>query len=307
MLLAWATVSVLVLLLPGFLFLGTIYVPGRFSREAAPLNPFAQAATALLVSLSVHGALLLLIPACPAAGRSCVDMRTVLVLLQALPGGDAGAVESGLRLSRSVLRLLAYLAVANVSGGLLGLAWGWLFAHTALRKVAQHGWVTRLAQRRRSWAFAYVMSKVAVEGKVLLYRGRLEDFGMTANGRFAYNVLAEPSRGYLDLRPDPPVMGEGHPLGADGFGAASGDALLESYLVIEGEDVENAVFKRYEVRVSPDGLADLATALRGLDTAGASADERRRARTLRFRFTLPWAPWRYIAIRSGSAKIPGGV
>lgn len=304
MLLAWSTVSVLVLLLPGFLFLSTLYVPGRFSREAAPLNPFTQAATALLVSLVVHGVLLLLIPACPARGSACVDMRSLLALLQAVPG-RAGS-DPGIMLSRSVPRMLAYLAVANASGALLGLVWGWLFAHTELRSVAQHGWVTRLVQRRHSWAFAYVVSKVAADGKVLVYRGRLEDFGMMANGRFAYIVLTEPSRGYLDLRPDPPVLVDArHPLGAGGFGGGGGDALLESYLVIEGEAVENAIFERYEVRVTHGGLAYLSNALGRIDGYASTETEPRPSRTLRLRFLLPWAPWRYIAIRSGAAKIPG--
>ncbi|HEX8392915.1 MAG TPA: hypothetical protein VF665_11205 [Longimicrobium sp.] len=302
MLLAWSTVSVLVLLLPGFLFLGTIYVPGRFSREAAPLTPFAQAAIALLVSLAVHGLMLLLIPVCPAAGGVCVDMRAVLVLLQALPSREASAAELGRLASQSVPRVLGYLVATSVAGGLLGLLWGWLFAHTGLRVAAQHGWVARLAQRPRSWAFAYVTSKVVAEGKMLVYRGRLEDFGMMANGRFAYIVLTDPSRGYVDLRADPPLVVDARqPMGADGYGVGTPDALLESYLVIEGEDVESAVFERYELKVSSAGLGELSDALQRMGKPGGAGAENGPLRTLRLRCTLPWAPWRYVVIRFGTA------
>jgi hypothetical protein len=185
----------------------------------------------------------------------------------------------------------------------IGLGWGWLFVRTRLRALAQHGWVSGLVKRRDAWTFAHVLSGVSAGDFVLMYRGRLADFGLLANGRFSYIVLTGASRSYINFRLGPRSASvKDHGLGAGGFGGDGEDRLLESYLVIEGEDIQNVVFERYEVVISQRGEAKLNAALEAIGEAGALAASTPRRRSLRF--TLPWSPWTYVMIRVGN--VPGG-
>ncbi|HEY0018915.1 MAG TPA: hypothetical protein VGC13_21625 [Longimicrobium sp.] len=305
--LAWGTISVLVLLLPGFVFFATVYLPGRFSREASPLNPIGQAATAVLVSLFVHGILLLLLPKRSCSGLiGCADLGAVLALLQVTPSRPEALPDLGEQITDSLPQILAYFFTACALGGGIGWVWGWIFVRTRLRGLAQHGWVAGLAKGKQAWTFVHVVSGVSVGDFVLLYRGRLEDFGLLANGRFSYIVLTEASRSYMHFRHAPRSASvRDHELGVGGFGMDGDDRLLDSYLVIEGEDIQNAVFERYEVVLSQRGEAKLDAALERLgDVPPALAPAQvpqPRSRTLRF--TLPWRPWRYVALRFGN--VPG--
>jgi hypothetical protein len=298
--LAWGTISVLVLLLPGFVFFATVYLPGRFSREASPLNPIGQAATAVLVSLFVHGGLLMLLRESDCSGWvRCPDVGTVLALLQVAPSRPEVLPVLGWRVMGSLPQVLAYFLAACALGGGVGWLWGWIFVRTRLRLLAQHGWVAGLAKRKDAWTFVHVISSVSVGEFVLMYRGRLEDFGLLANGRFSYIVLREASRSYMQFRFAPrSASAEDHHLGVGGFGVDGADRLLDSYLVIEGEDIQNAVFERYEVILSPRGEAKLDAALERFGDGAARAQQAPRSRTLRF--TLPWSPWTYVALRIGS-------
>jgi hypothetical protein len=303
--LAWGTISVLVLLLPGFVFFATVYVPGRFTREASPLNPIGQAATAVLVSLFVHGGLLLMLPTESCSGWvKCLDLGAVLALMQVAPSKPEALPELATKIIASLPQVLAYFLAACAMGGTIGLIWGWLFVRTQLRGLAQHGWVSGLVKRKHAWTFTHVLSGVSVGDFVLMYRGRLEDFGLLANGRFSYIVLTEASRSYLSFKHRPiSASVEDHGLGAGGFGVDGDDRLLESYLVIEGEDIQNAVFERYEVVLSRRGEAKLDAALEAIGKADAMPGlsvARRRS----LRFTIPWSPWTYVIVRIGT--VPGG-
>lgn len=302
--LAWGTISVLVLLLPGFVFFATVYLPGRFSREASPLNPIAQAATAVLVSLVVHGLMLLALQDVNCSGWvRCPNLGSVLALLQVAPSKPEALPRLAEQLMSSVFQVLAYFFIACVLGGLIGLVWGWLFVRTRLRGLAQHGWVAGLAKRKGAWTFAHVLSGVSVGDFVLVYRGWLEDFGLLANGRFSYIVLTEPSRSYMHFKSRPRSASvNDHSLGAGGFGTDGEDRLLESYLVIEGEDIQNAVFERYEVVLSRNGEAKLNAALKAIGVTAMEMPPKAHHRTVRF--TLPWSPWTYVVIRIG--RVPGG-
>lgn len=165
----------------------------------------------------------------------------------------------------AVPSLLAYVIASCCLGGLLGLVWGWLFLATPVRTLAQHGWVAGLVRRRRAWTLAHVMSRVAVGNHVLIYRGKLADFALLANGRFAYVVLTEPIRSYLDFRFGPRSTAPDHRLEGGGYGTGESEELLESYLVIEGDDIQNVVFERYEIVLSSRGEARLEQELNRLD------------------------------------------
>jgi hypothetical protein len=71
--LAWATVVLVVLLLPGILFCVAVYIPEQFTRDMAPKNALGQLAGVVLVSFVVHGLLFgLHCPLCHLAPKSSV-------------------------------------------------------------------------------------------------------------------------------------------------------------------------------------------------------------------------------------------
>lgn len=83
---------------------------------------------------------------------------------------------------------------ARLVRGNAGPAW-------RLRFLAQHPWVYRLAikpeQSGDAFTFAYLLTHVRQDDRVLLYRGVLRDFALARDGRFSYVVLTGPQRGYL--------------------------------------------------------------------------------------------------------------
>jgi hypothetical protein len=87
---AWSTVAVLALLLPGLFFSAGLSTPERFSRDLAPRNPVVALAAVVLVSMLVHAAFTGL---SALAGRP-VDWRAVLDAVQ-LPAGSASDPVGG--------------------------------------------------------------------------------------------------------------------------------------------------------------------------------------------------------------------
>lgn len=71
---AWGSLVLLVVLLPGVLFFVGIYWPEQFTRESEPRSPLGQLAGALLVAFVVHGlaytTLYMSLPPQPAASLS---------------------------------------------------------------------------------------------------------------------------------------------------------------------------------------------------------------------------------------------
>src|SRR5215207_5233983 len=81
--LAWSTVAILILLLPGFFFSLGLYAPERFARDIAPRNPLATLAAAVLVAFVSHA---ILSWASGALYRT-VDWAAVLEAIQLPPPG----------------------------------------------------------------------------------------------------------------------------------------------------------------------------------------------------------------------------
>ena len=51
---AWATVVIVVLLLPGFAFFWGLYSPNQVTREVSPASPLAQLAGVVIISFLFH-------------------------------------------------------------------------------------------------------------------------------------------------------------------------------------------------------------------------------------------------------------
>lgn len=258
--LAWATVAVLVLLLPGFLFFVGIYVPEHFTRDVAPRSGFGQLAGTVLIAFLIHGAAFVLIQSGCGGRVPCVDLPTVFSAVE-LPADriDRSALAASLAANR--WWIYSYFAATAVAGFSLG----WLLGVRALAGgfwsfVVQHRWVHELDLEDSNGSaitYAYVMTNLHESGRYLLYRGVLKQFALTREGTFAYLVLRKPRRSYMLLASDQPVVLQNfHQIGSSAGAVNKADPLL----VIEGEDVANVVFeaKPYdEDRKARSALADI--------------------------------------------------
>lgn len=276
--LAWGSIVILILLLPGFLFFVGIYFPEQFTRETAPRSALGQLAGTLVVSLAVHGLLYSLVTVTCGTWLPCVDLGLLFraVTLDGRQDQSLALLASQLRASHPWV--LVYLGAAAATGTAAGWAAGALAVRGRLTFLAQHSWIYDLTtDLRKEVTVAYVMTRIRQEERVLLYRGFLKAFGLRGDGRFSYVVLTRAVRYYMHLEKEQPRTSPKNkwleigasPVESAGPGFAPrklGTVVLStrrdrSYLVVEGEDIANVIFDRFrfEYRFDEADLQRLVT------------------------------------------------
>src|ERR1700737_1836673 len=76
--LAWGSLVLLVVLLPGVLFFVGLYIPEKFTRDAIERSALGQLAGVLFIALLVHGFLYAIGPAYCGKVIPCVDIQLFL-------------------------------------------------------------------------------------------------------------------------------------------------------------------------------------------------------------------------------------
>ena len=144
-------------------------------------------------------------------------------------------------------------------GLLLGYSYGRASALPFQRGLARHPWVYGLSTKGPT--YAYVMTHVRQDDRVLMYKGFLRAFGLRQDGRLSYLALSDVTRLYMVLASDGSVtsgMDEQRAIGASSpnsivlpseLGAPR--KRVRSLFVVEGEDVANAVFDVLETAAEP--------------------------------------------------------
>ena len=114
--------------------------------------------------------------------------------------------------------------------------------------------------KRVGRTYAYVLTHVTHEGRNLIYEGRLEEFGLLANGQFSYLVLSDAKRGYLRMEYSaayvdsaPHVIGSARAL----VGLVAGTQRVGTYFVIAGSEIANVIFDRLGVPPNPAVARDI--------------------------------------------------
>ncbi len=258
---AWGSLVLLLMLLPGVLFFVGLYLPEQFTRETTERSALGQLAAVLLVSFLVHGAFFSVSRVACGTILPCIDVEGVLRILTLDRLDGAAAHQTALTISRYWPWIFVYILAAAAVGVLAGWLVGRLIVARRLRGLTQHTWVYDLSVGD-NFTVGYVMTNVRQDDRILMYQGFLKAFGLQKDGRFAYIVLTDAARGYMKL-------GEGAPTTSDpqhwhriGETPASTGPVIRSrlgaqrersYFVIEGEDIANVVFDRlvfdYNVRV----------------------------------------------------------
>ncbi len=252
--LAWGSLVVLLLLLPGVLFFFGLHVPEQFTRESVERSAIGQLSAVLLVSLCVH-ALLICVNGLGVAsfGWPPVDFEALIgaiVLEQRSGDSDNGLKSVAEMLNASRWWIFGYLSSSAVLGALVGYGFGRLIV-PRVGGFSPHRWVFDL-KTHENLTTAYVLTHVRQDSRILLYHGFLQQFALKRDGTFAYVVLAESTRGYMLLDDPLPKTTPNDERAKIGSTIPVGQLMSESeeglggaprgYLCIEGEDIANVYF-----------------------------------------------------------------
>lgn len=247
---AWGSLVLLVVLLPGVLFFVGIYWPEQFTRESEPRSPLGQLAGALLVAFGVHGLAYTVLTSFCGSWLPCISVKGLLDAVNVDPtvqGATAG-IDEMVREFRAWIFL--YVVATAALGIVLGAFYGWLIVKRKIRHFSRHRWIYDLSID--GLTYAYVLTHVRHETRILMYKGFLRAFGLQQDGKFSYIVLSDVTRMYLVLGEDASFTSASEVQKMIGD-STPGEVVLpteptwpkkriQSLFVIEGEDIANAVF-----------------------------------------------------------------
>jgi hypothetical protein len=262
--LAWSTVALLVLLLPGFLFFVGLYLPERISRDVIPGGTLTQLGGIVLVAFFVHALLYTgltsvcdILPWLP-----CISFDIALSIFSP----DLKEAASPLTLAQNISMhrwwILAYFLGTSGFGLAIGFFTGILIVTGPFRFLAKHSWIYDLVDTDdSSFTLAYVLTNIRTDNRILMYRGYLQEYCFTPEGKISYLVLMGCSRYYMKLENKKPITTKNWlVVGQSSDGPmADGSEKQWSFMVIEGEDIANVVFDRHTLILSNEKHPELET------------------------------------------------
>src|SRR5688500_6630062 len=160
---AWATVVIVVLLLPGFAFFWGLSAPNQVARAVAPASPLAQLAGVVVISFFVHAGAYLFINAWLCAANSiltvpCVDFDELSALLRidafTLPGTAPRPFRA--MLDHNAAWILFYFVATGLATVLMGFVAGKLIEHGYLIGFTRHRYLFMLERSRKQKGFDLV-------------------------------------------------------------------------------------------------------------------------------------------------------
>jgi hypothetical protein len=258
---AWTTVLVLLLLLPGVFFFIGLATHERYSREIVRMSAAGEVALAISVALLLHALLLTVLRL---AGFDIAHYLTPLVQYDRIPPELAIRIGFG-----RLIKAACYVLAAAAFGYLAGWAVAKLILSGPLRFLATHKWIYDLIKfGGGNYITAYILSNVSEKDKRLMYKGFLHEFYLNAEGGFSYVVLTSCSSYFMTSEDDRPKTGEPQPI------LAGSDASTRAwnYFVVEGGNIANILFHRTPgVLASDAGLRALDEAVNALQAEIAAA------------------------------------
>lgn len=256
---AWGSLVLLILLLPGILFFVGALFPEQFTRDAEQRSPLGQLGGTLFIAFFVHGALYATLTTFCGGWLPCISIEALLVAINATPEFP-GAIEATARmLAMYRWAIVGYAFLTCIMGIGAGYLYGRLVSSKKISALTRHPWIYDLGAD--GLTYAYVMTHVRQEERVLMYKGFLKAAGLRVDGRFSYLILRDVTRYYMSLETEAPRtsaaehhkrIGESQRPGDDPS-RPNHDAIASSRsLFIEGEDIANAMFEKLSVKRSKD-------------------------------------------------------
>ena len=230
---AWTTLVVIALLMPGVFFFIGYALRERYTREIVKSSAIGEVGWAVFVAIIIH----LLAWAFLATFGFNLAFNVKQV-------ADFGAMPHWLLVDHIVDRLAPlgfYIIATALAGLLLGCALASAIARGWLPFLATHKWINEVMRAMSSGVVtAYVMTTTKENKRVLMYKGLLAEFYLSPEGKFIYVVLKTCSRFYMKFEEEAPTTGEQFQL----FGPPEADRPERSwdYLLIDGSNIANILF-----------------------------------------------------------------
>jgi hypothetical protein len=230
---AWASLAILLLLLPGIFFFIGLATYDRLSREVVRSSVVSEVAMAVVIAAIIHVVSISILSA--VAGFRLSRFAIPLVAAENSPPTLVRIVSS------DILPATLYLGWTTLIGLLLGLLIAEGVVSGRLRRLARHRWIYDLidADRKRVMITAYVMMNIVEDSKVLMYRGRLHDIFLNEDGNISYLILKDCSRYYMSFKENALVTSKQLEFFSSQRNRPSG---IWNRLLIEGPNIVNVLF-----------------------------------------------------------------
>lgn len=230
---AWTTVLIIALLLPGVGFFAGYWSQERYSRELVKSAAVGEVGMAVFMAIVVH--------------LACLQFLWLTVGFDVSffvrPLTDYYNEPAWLVADQFLGRLwpaLYYTISATAFGFLCGLIIARIVMFGPLRWLATHKWAYDLIKEKKSGTVtAFIMTNLVENKRILMYAGHLEDFYLGPDGCFTYIVLKNCARYYMAIEGAAPTTTHRTPL----FRAARDNSERPwEHLVISGSNIANVLF-----------------------------------------------------------------
>jgi hypothetical protein len=250
---AWTTVVIIALLLPGVFFFIGYSTGSRYSREIVRSSAIGEVGLAVFISIIIH-----LLAWSVVALIFDFDLTKSLRRAAGYDSFLDWLIVDG---EKRILPLAIYVLATALVGLGVGAAISWAIRRGRLRFLVTHKWISEVARSMRDGLVtAYVMTRTVENNRVLMYKGVLAEFYQDKEGKFVYIVLKTCSRYFMTFEDASPKTGEQLQL----FGGSLGrsDRIWE-FLQIDGENIANILFDPSpQIVENKAGTEALNTALR---------------------------------------------
>ena len=233
---AWASIAIILLILPGIFFFIGLATWDRLSREIIRSSVISEVALAVVIAGLIHFGSICLI--------STTGFRLAGFILP-LVQFNSGKITPELFVSeidaRSV-KTVVYLGVTTLLGFGLGLLVAEGVVAGPLRWLSRHRWIYDIidADRKRVIITAYVMTDIIEEAKIIMYKGRLHDIFLGDEGSISYLILKNCSRYYMTFKDGELITSK--QLSLFGANQTKRPPNVWDRLLIEGKNISNVLF-----------------------------------------------------------------
>ena len=177
---AWATIIIIALLLPGAAFLFGFSTKDKFSREILKSGVLGEIALALFISTILH----------TTAYYFVFDANGASTLRSGLFAYEQPSVHS-----KEIEGHLFYFSIYTILVSLAAYSIGYLIAllvrRGCLPNLARYPWTITLMDRTDAIITASVVTKSTANSYILMYTGLLNDFFIDENGLISYIILED--------------------------------------------------------------------------------------------------------------------
>jgi len=276
--LAWTTVVLLVLLLPGFLFVFGMYAPERMSGDTVSKGTLVQLSGVILVSTLIHGGAFLLVNhgLQDVRGVPLIRLDYVFAILNLSDKGSLSYHEIHQMFQRNAGWILLYLVMTYLAGYLTGYGVSMLIIKGPLREIIRHGWIYDLVNAAREGGpiHAYVLTNIQSEKRILMFRGYLKTYFFDTNGKISYLILREVERYYMNLGEEQATTTSSMKIGDNNedLNQIKHDSEW-SIMMISGENIANVMFERHAISYSKAGKVKLEQALKEVESCKMATTE----------------------------------